>query len=80
MYDQLTQVNFMGILAETFGIFIPNEESLIAHLNRDPDSYKERLMELYKKNTQFEDKIIEDLIEMKRERNCDDNEKLYFYD
>jgi hypothetical protein len=45
----------MGILAETFGIFVPNEESLEAHLNRDSSTFKERLLELYKKHTKFED-------------------------
>jgi len=51
MYDQLTQVNFIGILAETFGIFVPSEETLVAHFNRDPSQYKENLIELYKKNS-----------------------------
>ena len=45
MYDQLNQGNLIGILAETFGIFVPSQETLIAHLEQDHST----LYDLYKK-------------------------------
>lgn len=33
--------SFFPLLAEIFGVFVPNEESLLAHLNQNSDKLKE---------------------------------------
>ena len=71
MYDYLNQVNFIGILAETFYIFSPNEETLKLHL--DPlANYS--LIELYKKmHENIEIQVLKELLENKK---ADENNQL----
>ena len=45
----MNQINFISLLAESFSILNPCEESLIAHLNKTDPEYKESLVEIYVK-------------------------------
>jgi len=49
LYEQLNQVNFIGLLAETFSILVPNEETLMAHLNKTEPNFHQHLLDIYKK-------------------------------
>ena len=48
LYEQLNQVNFIGLLAETFSILVPNEETLMAHLNKTEPNFNQQLVDIYK--------------------------------
>jgi len=69
MYDQLSQINILGILGETFSIFVPSMETLEAHQRRDHENFKKDMSALYKKLTNMDDKVVEELLEIKQDRN-----------
>ena len=59
---------------------MPNENTLLAHLNRDSNTYKEELHKLYTKQTEMEEKVIDELVEIKRDRNDQTEADLFFFD
>ena len=59
---------------------VPNEETLMAHMNRDPKTYKEELHALYQNQTKMDEKVIDELIEMKRDRNDKADGDMFFFD
>ena len=67
--DQLNQVNLIGLLAETLGIFVPTLESLEKHLNVRNQEDRKRLASFYKeKHPDLEPQVIEQLLEINNVR------------
>jgi hypothetical protein len=51
IYEQLNSANFIGLLAETFSIFVPCQESFEAHYNLNEPEKKVRLFDIYRKSS-----------------------------
>jgi len=63
--EQLNQVNLIGLLAETLGIFVPTLESLEKHLSIKSEEDRERLAGFYKeKQPDLEPSVIEQMLEI----------------
>jgi hypothetical protein len=57
IYDQLNQVNFIGILAETFNVFVPTQESF------DAGEDTEKLFKAFNPESEVENQSPESLQE-----------------
>lgn len=81
MYEQLNQINFVGVLVETFAIFIPNEQTLQAHIHRKQEGGEEEIQKLYKSLEQeMDEQVISDLLQFKKDRNNAEGEEELCYD
>ena len=79
MYEQLNQINFVGVLVETFAIFVPNEQTLEAHINRKIEGGEEQLIDLYKSlDEEMDEQVVTDLLQFKKDRNDTEEEGLRY--
>lgn len=80
MYDKLNQANLIGILSQSFDIFVPNDEILRAQLIKDADINRAEILRLYLQQDKVDSATIRDLIETKEDRNQSENDKRNLFD